>query len=129
MLKIIILISGVNKKTESSVNVHSDSEVDDYNMTNWKQSEFKTQRKPLPLRSAHLSSEPTAPARVARRRDMPHKNATEENKFKNEDNKFSESNARLVAIDNVTIPSDSRSNSGYRYTIFCWFHFCKKSEV
>ncbi|XP_065224768.1 unconventional myosin-IXAa-like isoform X2 [Planococcus citri] len=103
-------IMGVSKKSETTSNAHSDSEVDDFSITAWnKQSEFPGPRKPLPARSAHLSSEPTAPARYARRRDLHSKSVTDDTK-KNENNeRFSQANSYNSIID--ASAASSRNNN------------------
>lgn len=93
------------------MNLHSDSEVDDYSTTPWQDSEFRALRKPLPSRSAHLTSEPTAPARFSRRRNLA------DDRFPKNDaeNKLSSSNLFYSVPENESKEKAMKSKTSYRY--------------
>lgn len=112
-----VLFTGVSKKCDST-NAHSDSEVDDFSITAWnKQSEFPVPRKPLPSRSAHLSSEPTAPARYSRRREILCKSVTEEIKPKETENRFTQANSYNSIMDASAL--NLRTNNTHRLVFRC----------
>lgn len=95
------------------MNVHSDSEVDDYSTTPWQDGEFRALRKPLPSRSAHLTSEPTAPSRFSRRRNL-----ADDRSSKNEaENKFSSSNLFYPVTENESKERAVKSKTTYRYIL------------
>lgn len=79
-------------------------------------------RKPLPLRSAHLSSEPTAPTRYSRRREGHCKSVTEDSRVKSEpmENRFSQANSYNSIIDAsvaaaaAAVSSNLRTNNTLR---------------
>ena len=89
---------GVTKKLESG-SAHSDSEVDDLSTTSWKQLEFRVPGKPLPSRSAHLSTEP--PIRYPRRTEMLRKSVTDESETKATGCDYRQSQNSLSLVNEV----------------------------
>lgn len=61
-----MFVSGVVKKMEPGL-AHSDGEMDD---VVWSKCETTTTNKPPLTRQSHMNSEPSAPARVTRRREI-----------------------------------------------------------
>lgn len=80
-----------------------------------KQPEFQVPRKPLPSRSAYVSTEPTAPARYSRRKEMLHKNITEESKSEDHgETRFSQTNSFHSVTENISSQNSIRSINSNR---------------